>query len=161
MKKLLVSLVALFCILPNINSLSAQEAGDFKFGFRTGYYFRTKAYALGVYGTYSIADWLNIEPGLNFICKEKSSIDIYCDFQIPLEITTQWFIYPIAGISIHDITSHSGTVDGWAGGLNLGMGAKYEFSHRWSANGQLKWMGRIPKKHKSAVIFSVGFDYNF
>ena len=106
-------------------------------------------------------NWLNIEPGLNFICKERSSIDIYCDFQIPLEITTQWFIYPIAGISIHDITSHSGTVDGWAGGLNLGMGAKYEFSHRWSANGQLKWMGRIPKKHKSAVIFSIGFDYNF
>lgn len=88
-------------------------------------------------------------------------MDIYCDFQVPLEITSQCYIFPIVGVSVHDITSHNGTVDGWAGGLNLGLGSKYEFSRRWSVNGQLKWMGRIPEKHKSAVIFAVGFDYNF
>jgi hypothetical protein len=161
MKKFLLSLVALFCILPNINNVSAQDEGNFRFGFRTGYYFRTKAYGLGVYGSYGIFDWLNIEPGVNFIFKESSSVDIYCDFTVPLEITPHCYIYPIAGISIHDITSHSGTIDGWAGGLNLGLGSQYYINRRWSANAQIKWMGRLPQRHKSAVIFSLGIDYNF
>lgn len=161
MKKLLLSLIALFCLLPNINNVSAQDDGNFRFGFRTSYYFRTKAYSIGVYGTYGIADWLNIEPGINYIFKENSTVDVYCDLQVPLEISSHCYIFPIVGLSVNDITSHGGTIDGWAGGLNIGIGSQYYFNRRWSFNGQVKWMGRLPKKHKSAVILSLGVDYNF
>jgi hypothetical protein len=65
------------------------------------------------------------------------------------------------GVSVNDITSHKGTVDGWAGGLNLGLGTRYELNSRWSANLQVKWMGRLPRQHQSAVIAAVGIDYNF
>lgn len=161
MKRLILSLVALFCILPNINTLSAQEDGDFRFGFRTGYYFKTKAYGLGVYGNYGITDWLNIEPGVNVIFKERSSVDVYCDLQVPLELGMDLYIFPIVGISVNDITSHNGTVDGWAAGLNAGIGTKWYIDSRWSMNGQLKWMGRLPKKHECALILAVGLDYTF
>lgn len=161
MKRLLLSLIALCFLLPITNSASAQDEGDFRFGFRTGYYFRAKAYGLGVYGTYSITDWLNVEPGVNFICKQKSSLDIYCDFQIPLEIATYWHVYPIVGISANDISAQNGTIDGWSAGLNLGLGTMYDINRRWSVNMQGKWMGRVPKKFKSAVIISVGIGYNF
>lgn len=161
MKRLLLCLIALCVILPTTNTVSAQDDGDFKFGFRTGYYFHTKAYGLGIYGTYGIAEWLNIEPGVNYIFKDKSTVDVYCDFQIPLEVATYWYVYPIVGLSVHDITSHGGSVDGWAGGLNLGLGTTFNMNRRWSVNAQAKWMGRLPTKHANAVILSVGIDYNF
>ena len=161
MKRLLLILVALVVIIPASNTASAQEQGDFRFGFRTGYYFCTNAYALGVYGNYGITDWLNIEPGINYICKQKSSVDVYCDFQVPLEIATYWHLYPIVGVSIHDISENKGEIDGWAGGLNLGIGSRYNFSGKWGFSAQAKWMGRLPQKHSNAVIVSVGIDYNF
>jgi hypothetical protein len=161
MKKLLISIIALFCILPQINTLSAQDSGEFKFGFRTGYYFLTKAYGLGVYGTYGITDWLNIEPGINYIFKNRSTVDVYCDFQVPLEISHELYLFPIVGVSINDITSHSGNVDGWAGGFNIGLGTRWDMNRRWGVHAQLKWMERFPKKHMNALILSVGIDYNY
>lgn len=161
MKKLLLLFIAILMLIPTHSGVSAQDRGDFKFGFRTGYYIRTKAYAIGIYGTYSITDWLNIEPGINYICKANSSVDVYCDFHIPLEVATYWNVYPIVGVSVHDITSYGGKVDCWAGGLNLGVGGSYSINRRWQITGQVKWMGRLPQKHRSAVIISAGIDYNF
>lgn len=161
MKRLLLTLIALAMLIPTINEATAQDKGAFRLGARTGYYFRAKAYAAGIYGCYSIADWLNIEPGVNFICKEKSTVDVYCDLQVPLEVATYWYVYPIVGISAHDISAYNGKEDGWAAGLNLGLGVSYELNDRWSVNAQGKWMGRLPKKFKSAVITSVGVAYNF
>lgn len=161
MKQLLLILFAIAVIVPTSNSASAQEQGNFRFGFRTGYYFRTKAYAVGVFGNYGLTDWLNIEPGVNLICKQKSSIDVYCDFQIPLEIATYWQVFPIVGVSIHDISEKSSTIDGWAGGLNLGLGTNYQLNGRWDVSAQAKWMGRMPREHTSAIIISVGIGYNF
>ena len=143
------------------NRVTAQDQGDFRFGFRTGYYFGSKAYAVGIYGSYGIADWLNMEPGINYICKQKSSIDVYCDFQVPLEVATYWNVYPIVGLSIHDISAKNGTIDGWAGGLNIGLGTSYDISRRWRATGQVKWMGRLPVKHPNAIMLQIGIDYNF
>ncbi|MBQ3249371.1 MAG: outer membrane beta-barrel protein [Alistipes sp.] len=161
MKRLLVALIATFILIPTTNTLSAQEEGDFRFGFRTGYYFGAKAYGIGVYGNYGITDWLNIEPGVNYVAKEKSLFDIYCDFQIPLEIATYWHIYPIIGISANDISENSGAIDGWAGGVNAGLGLSYEINDRWSVNAQGKYMWRFPTEHSSAVIVHIGIDYNF
>lgn len=161
MKRFLLCLVALVAISSTTTSLSAQDAGSFRFGFRTGYYFVTKAYGLGIYGNYGITDWLNIEPGVNYIMKNNSSVDVYCDFQVPLEVSTSWYIYPIIGVSANHIASHSSTVTGWAAGLNLGLGTMVNIDRRWSANAQVKWMGRLPRKHQSAVILSLGIDYNF
>lgn len=161
MKRLITLVMALCLYALSMSSVSAQESGDFKFGFRGGYYFRTNAFGVGVYGTYGLANWLNIEPGVNMILKKHCSVDVYCDFQVPLEIATYWTVYPIVGVSVNDITSHKGAVDGWAGGLNLGLGTRYELNSRWSANLQVKWMGRLPRQHQSAVIAAVGIDYNF
>lgn len=161
MKRLLLTIAMIFALIPMCNSASAQDKGAFRIGFHTGYYFRAKAYSVGIYARYSIADWLNVEPGVNYMCKEKSTVDVYCDLQVPLEVATYWYVYPIVGISAHDISAHSGTVDGWAGGLNLGLGVSYELNDRWSVNAQGKWMGRLPRKFKSAVITQVGISYNF
>lgn len=161
MKRLLLILFAIAVITPSTNNLSAQDSGDFRFGFRTGYYFRAKAYAVGVYGNYGLTDWLNIEPGINFMCKKKSTVDVYCDLQIPLEIATYWYVYPIVGISANDISAKNGSIDGWAAGLNLGLGTSYEINGHWNLSAQAKWMGRIPRKHRSAIIIAVGIGYNF
>lgn len=161
MKRLLFALIALFLIAPATNTASAQEDGDFRFGIRTGYYFGVKAYGAGIYGTYGIADWLNIEPGVNFIFKQKSTVDVYCDFQIPLEIATYWYVYPIVGVCVSDISAKNGTVDGWSVGANLGLGLNYEINGRWSVNVQGKWMGRLPGKHRNAIVTSLGIGYNF
>ena len=163
MKRLITLAMALCLVLLSYNETSAQESGDFKFGFRAGYYFRANAFGAGVYGTYGLTNWLNIEPGVNMIFKRDCSVDVYCDFQVPLEIATYWTVYPIVGVSVNDITSTSKgkIIDGWAGGLNLGLGTRYELNSRWSANLQVKWMGRFPRQHQSAVIAAVGIDYNF
>mgnify|MGYP003297529071 CR=1 FL=1 len=161
MKRLLLILFALVVIIPASNSASAQEEGDFRFGFRTGYYFRTNAFVIGAYGNYGITNWLNVEPGISYVCKEKSTVDVYCDFQIPLEIATYWHVYPIVGLSINDISEKSGTIDGWAGGLNIGLGTTYNLNGHWNISAQGKWMGRFPREHTSAVIIAVGIDYNF
>ena len=158
---ILLYIVALFVITPSINHASAQENEAFTFGFRTGYYFGPKAYALGIYGTYGLTDWLNIEPGINYVCKQKSTIDVYCDFQVPLSIARRWHIYPIVGVGANHISEHSGTVKGWAAGLNLGLGTKYNFGGHWDANLQCKWMGRVPKKFSNAVILNIGIGYTF
>lgn len=161
MKRLLITLLTICVIIPASNSLSAQEQGDFRFGFRTGYYIRTKAFMVGAYGNYGLTDWLNIEPGVNVICKERSTVDIYCDLQVPLEVAPYWYFYPLVGISASDISEHNGSVDGWAAGLNVGIGTNYEFSGRWSVSAQAKWVGRIPRKHTSAVLITAGVGYNF
>lgn len=161
MKRLLLILVAIMVIIPATSHASAQDQGDFRFGFRTGYYFRTKAYAIGVYGNYGITNWLNVEPGISYICKQKSTVDVYCDFHIPLEMATYWHLYPIVGISVNDISEKSSTIDGWAGGLNLGLGTTYDINGHWNFTVQGKWMGRFPREHTSAVIISVGIGYNF
>ena len=161
MKRLILILFALTVIVPTTNKASAQTEGEFRFGFRTGYYFGTNAYALGVYGNYGITDWLNIEPGVNYIAKQHSSVDVYCDFQVPLESTTYWYIYPIVGISVNDIYDHKGGVDKWAGGVNLGLGLSYEINDRWDVSLHGKWMGRFPIKHSNAVIAHISVGYNF
>lgn len=158
---ILLCAVALFAITPIVNHASAQEDRAFTFGFRTGYYFGAKAYVLGIYGTYGLADWLNIEPGINYIPKQNSSIDVYCDFQVPLSIASYWHIFPIVGISANHISEQSGTVVGWSAGLNLGLGTKYNFGGNWDVNLQCKWMGRIPTKFSNAVILNIGVGYTF
>lgn len=161
MKKFILCLVALFVLTIPTNEVSAQEKGNFRLGLRTGGYFRAKAYSVGLYGTYSICDWLNIEPGVNFICKKNSSVDIYCDLQVPLELTTYWHIYPIVGISGNHIGSVSANAYGWSCGLNLGLGTTYQLGSRWDISAQAKWMGQTAKNHKSPIIIAIGMGYNF
>ena len=161
MKRALGVLVALLVIVSATNNVQAQEQGDFRLGFRTGFYFRANAYAIGMYGTYGIRDWLNIEPGINYICKQKSTVDVYCDFQVPLEIAAYWHVYPIFGVSVHDIYDKRRDVDGWGAGLNIGLGTTYNMNDRWSLSAQAKWMGRVPLEHISTVVIYVGVDYNF
>ena len=161
MKRLLLILFALVVIAPTANRASAQEQGDFSFGVRTGYYFRANAFVVGAYGNYSIANWLNVEPGINYVCKEYSTVDVYCDFHIPLEIGTYWHVYPIVGISANDISENKGAIDGWAGGLNVGLGTTYTINGHWNFTAQGKWMGRFPREHTSAIIIAVGIGYNF
>ena len=76
MKRLITLVMALCLYALSMSSVSAQESGDFKFGFRGGYYFRTNAFGVGVYGTYGLANWLNIEPGVNMILKKHCSVDV-------------------------------------------------------------------------------------
>lgn len=77
MKRLLLILFALVVIAPTANRASAQEQDDFSFGVRTGYYFRANAFVVGAYGNYGITNWLNVEPGINYVCKEYSTVDVY------------------------------------------------------------------------------------
>lgn len=161
MKRLLICLALLCGIMLPTAEASAQEAGEFRLGLRAGYYTRAKAMGVGLYGNYGITDWLNIEPGVNVICKHDSSVDVYCDFQVPLEVTLYWHIFPIVGISVNDIASRSAHADSWSFGVNLGMGCSYDFSMRWNVTGQVKWMGQTAKNNKSPVIIQVGMGYNF
>ena len=157
MKRLMAVVVALCALLLTTNEASAQESGDFKFGFRTGYYFRANGFTTGIYGTYGITSWLNVEPGVNLVFKRGCMVDVYCDFQLPLEVTNYWAVYPIVGVSVNNVTSDKG----WAGGLNIGLGTRYELNSRWGVNMQVKLMPRLPRDYQSVVIATLGLDYNF
>ncbi|MBQ3043525.1 MAG: hypothetical protein IJD53_03630 [Alistipes sp.] len=161
MRRIILCLVALFMLYVPTNEAKAQDKGDFRFGTRAAFYTRAKAFGVGVYGTYCITDWLNIEPGVHAICKKRSSVDIYCDFQVPLEIATYWHVFPIVGVSVNEIGSKSANAYGWSCGLNLGLGTSYQFSSHWNAHAQVKWMGQSAKNHKSPVIVAAGIGYNF
>lgn len=161
MRRIILCLMALLMLQAPSNNASAQDKGDFHFGARASFYARAKAFGVGIYGTYSITDWLNVEPGINLICKKHSSVDVYCDFQVPLEVAAYWHVFPIVGVSANEIGSKSANAYGWSCGLNLGLGTSYELNNHWNFNGQIKWMGQSAKNHKSAIIIAVGIGYNF
>ena len=167
MKKLLLSIFAILVIIPSLNRASAQIDEDFRFGVHAGAYIGANALTAGAYGTY----------GLDDILKPYSFLDIYCDFQVILEIASFWHVYPIIGISIHDIDTptrpldqmnpllvESGLtmLDGWAPGVNFGLGVYYDLSYRWRVSGQIKMLNRLPQGvHKNSLLMLCGIDYNF
>lgn len=177
MKKFLLCIFALFVIIPSQNQASAQIDEDFRFGIHAGAYIGANALTGGAHGIYGLDDWLNMEVGVNYILKTNSFLDVYCDFQVLLEITSFWHIYPIVGISIHDIDTPArpfeemhplvaktgvAMLDGWSPGMNLGMGFYYDISYRWRVSGQLKMLQRYPQgAHKNSFILLGGIDYNF
>lgn len=177
MKKILLSIFALLVVIPSLNRASAQVDEDFRFGVHAGAYLGTNALTGGAYGTYGLDDWLNMEVGVNYILKPYSFLDVYCDFQVLLEITPFWHIYPIVGISVHDIDTpprpvsemhpliaQSGVtmLDGWTPGINFGMGFYYDISYRWRVSGQVKMLQRLPQGvHKNPILMLGGIDYNF
>ncbi len=177
MKKFLLCIFALLVIAPSQNQASAQIDEDFRFGVHAGVYLGANAFTGGVHGIYGLDDWLNMEVGASYILKPNCLADIYCDFQVLLEITSFWHIYPIVGLSIHDIDTpirpieemnpliaQSGLtmLDGWTPGFNLGMGFYYDLSYRWRVSGQLKMLQRLPQGvHRNSFIMLGGIDYNF
>ena len=94
MKKLLLCIFALFVIIPSLNHASTQVDEDFLFGSHAGAYIGANALTGGAHGTYGLDDWLNMEVGVNYILKTNSFLDVYCDLQVLLEITSFWHIYP-------------------------------------------------------------------
>ena len=177
MKKILLSIFALFVIIPSLNEASAQVDGDFRFGVHGGMYLGANAIAGGAHGIYGLDDWLNMEVGASYILKTNSFLDVYCDLQVLLEITAFWHIYPIVGVSIHDIDTpprpfeemhpliaQTGVamLDGWTPGINMGMGFYFDLSYRWRVSGQCKMLRRLPVgEHKNSFIIQAGIDYNF
>ena len=169
MKKLLLCIFALFVIIPSQNQASAQVDEDFRFGIHTGVYLGANALAGGAHGIYGLDDWLNMEVGVNYLLKRDSFLDIYCDFQVLLEIAPFWHIYPIVGISLHDIDTPMRPIeeinpilvdngltmlDGWTPGINAGLGVYFDLSYRWRVSGQLKMLQRFPQGvHKNSFIF--------
>lgn len=161
MKRLLCALVALFILTPAINSVSAQEDESFRFGFRAGYYYGENAIVGGAFGRYGVADWLNFEMGVNYVLKANSTVDVYAEYQIPLEITSYWYLYPLVGISVHNIDGPLMQLKGWTGGVNFGIGLLHDISDRWSVNFQGKMMMRFPMTKQSLIIGTISFAYNF
>ena len=181
MKKLLLSIFALFVIIPSLNQASAQVDEDFRFGIHAGAYLGANALTGGAYGVYGLDDWLNMEVGVNYVLKPYSFLDVYCDFQVLLEITSFWHIYPIVGLSIHDIDTPPRPIedmhplvapiveqtgltmlDGWTPGLNFGAGFYFDINYRWRVSGQAKMLRRLPQGvHKSSILILGGIDYNF
>lgn len=177
MKKILLSILALFVIIPSLNQASAQVDGDFRFGIHGGMYLGANAVAGGAHGVYGLDDWLNMEVGASYILKTNSFLDVYCDFQVLLEIAPFWHIYPLVGISIHDIDTPPrpfeemhplvaktgiSMLDGWTPGINMGMGFYFDLSYRWRVSGQFKMLSRLPAgEHKNSFILLGGIDYNF
>ena len=177
MKKLFLTIFAIFVIIPSLSEASAQVDEDFRFGIHAGAYIGANALTGGVHGIYGLDDWLNMEVGANYVLKQNSFLDIYCDFQILLEITSFWHIYPLVGFSLHDIdtpprpfeemhplVAQTGVamLDGWTPGLNFGLGFYYDLSYRWRVSGQVKMLQRLPMGvHKNSIIILGGLDYNF
>jgi hypothetical protein len=177
MKKFLLIIFASLVIIPSLNRASAQVAEDFRFGVHAGAYIGANALTGGIYGTYGVDDWLNMEVGVNYLMKTYSFLDVYCDFQVLLEIMPFLHIYPLVGISLHDIDTptrpldqmnpliaESGLtmLDGWTPGVNFGMGVSYDLSYRWRASGQVKMLSRLPQGvHKNSFVLLGGISYNF
>ena len=177
MKKILLSILALFVIIPSLNEASAQVDEDFRFGIHAGAYLGANAPAGGAYGVYGLDDWLNMEVGVNYLLKSYSFLDVYCDFQVLLEITDFWHIYPLVGISVHDIDTPPRPIeemhpliaqtgitmlDGWTTGFNVGAGFYFGLNYRWRFSGQVKMLRRQPQGvHKDSFVVLGGIDYNF
>lgn len=162
MKRFIIVMGILSCLGGAVcHRAAAQDKGRFSFGVRMTEYMRAKAFALGVYGNYGITRWLDIEPGVNVMCKDRSSVDIYCDLHLILELTSKCYIYPIAGISINEIGSKSRDSEGWSFAGALGGGFNYRLNHRWTTAVQCKWLAQTADNHRNPVALSLGIEYKF
>ncbi|MDE6140926.1 MAG: hypothetical protein K2F95_08260 [Alistipes sp.] len=161
MKRYIAILAALICTIASCHYAAAQDKGRLSLGMRMAGYTRAKAFALGIYGNYGLTRWLDIEPGVNIMCKELSSVDIYCDLHVILELTTKSYIYPIVGISINQIGSKSQNSEGWSFAGALGAGFNYRLNHRWTTSAQCKWLSQTAANHRNPVVLSLGIEYMF
>lgn len=161
MKRYVATLLALSLCLALCHNAAAQDKGRFSLGFRMAGYTRAKAFALGIYGNYGVTSWLDIEPGVNIMCKDRSSVDIYCDLHVILELTTKSYIYPIVGVSVNQIGSKSLDSEGWSFAGALGAGFNYRLNHRWTTVLQCKWLAQTAVNHRNPVVLSLGIEYKF
>ena len=162
MKRFTTALIAALIIGGcGAEKVQAQRKGEFSLGARMTQYFRAKTFALGIYGNYGITRWLDIEPGINFLCKDNSSVDIYCDLHLRLEVAETCYIYPIAGIGLSDMSSESLGFDGWSFSGALGAGFNYRLNRRLTTSIQCKWIAQTAHRHRNPVSLSLGIEYAF
>lgn len=154
-------LAALICTVAICDTAAAQDKGRFSLGVRMAGYTRAKAFAMGIYGNYGLTRWLDIEPGIDIMCKESSSVDIYCDLHVILELTAKSYIYPIVGVSVNQIGSKSRNSEGWSFAGALGAGFNYRLNHRWATSLQCKWLAQTAVNHRNPVVLSLGIEYKF
>ena len=86
--------------------------------------------------------------------KSGTSVDISADLHYVFDMTNEWKVYPLAGISANDIGS-------WSMGINFGAGTDYQIAENWDLTAGIKWMVQTAKWHKNPIIISFGGNYRF
>ena len=154
MKKIILTTII---ALSSLFSLSAQEVGEFSVLPKANVYTNTGGgaiFGLGVAGRYAFSDNIRVEPALTALFKTGASIDVSADMHYIFDMTSEWKVYPLVGISANDIGS-------WSMGINFGVGTDYRIAERWDLTAGLKWMVQTAKWHKNPIIISFGGNYRF
>ena len=138
MKKiLLTAVIALFAV----TAASAQDKGKWGIGPKIGIYTNTGAdgaiFGIGAAGRYSFTDKWRIEPAITALCEKGCSVDINADVHYLFSVAKFWDIYPLAGLSVKDMTRN------------------------WDLTAGVKWMIQTRKDWKNPIVISIGAVYKF
>ncbi len=153
MKKiLLTAIVALFAV----TAASAQDKGNWGVGPKMSIYTNLgdTVFGLGAAARYSFTDNWRVEPSITALFHDYCSVDISADVHYLFNLTPDWKIYPLAGLSANDFGD-------WSLGINLGGGVDFSVARNWDVSAGLKWMLETRTGWKNPVIFNLGATYKF
>ncbi len=155
-KKILLSVATLIAAtLATVNSANAQGAQEFVVGPKVSIYARWQGLAgVGAFARYGLTDNIRVEPAFVILCRKGAAVDISADVHYAFNLSDDFEIYPIAGLSFNKAYVASL-------GLNLGAGASYSISNRVSVHTDLKYMFESASRSRNPIIFSFGTGYRF
>ncbi len=153
LKKIIFAVTAL--IVASTSLVSAQNAGEWKVGGKLNIYSNWDgAIGIGAYGRYGLNSDFRLEPSFVILCKQGMSVDISADVQYPIQLSPEFELYPLAGLSLND--------PGKFGlGVNLGTGLGYKLTNKVSIDFGLKWVIQTQDFTPNPLIFSFGSGYKF
>ncbi len=152
---LIVAAIVVAATTLTTNSASAQNAHEWVAGPKVSIYARWNGLAgVGAYARYGITNSLRIEPAFAVLCRRGAIIDVSADLQYAFHLPSNFELFPMVGLSYNHASKSSL-------GVNLGTGAAYNVSNRFSVNTSIKYMLETSKYMVNPIIFSFGMGYRF
>lgn len=155
LKKFLLTLVAIVATAATVSTTSAQDLSGWSAGGKISIYSGWNGtVGVGVFARHDIGDMFRIEPSFLFLCEKGMSIEVAADLQYPIDLSENFEVYPLAGLTLND--------PGKFGlGINIGGGLGYKISNRLTTDLGLKWIIQTQKYISNPIAISLGCGYKF
>lgn len=174
MKKLFITL----CVALLSMSTQAQEKGDFAVGVHAGATMteieilkekeNTTQFGIGAFAQYNISNHWRVELEGNYHPMKDHISDFLLglNFHYLINLSENFKLYPLLGygfVFVHSETFTEGgtTVQGdddTDGGIQLGLGAQYNFNDNWFISGDYKYQ---PGIFGDGHVFMAGIGFRF
>ena len=156
MKHLFATAAAVILSLSCIGTAQAQGRGTLGLGPRLGVYAHTgisPVYGIGAEVRYNLSDPVRLAPSLTWLFNSGCSVEAACDFHFMIRPVRNWYIYPLAGVSLNDLR-------GWNFGFDAGLGTDYAVARHIDLSAGLRWLIEVGSRRNPVVVW-VGTTFKF